>query len=182
MQTCVRPFILSLFISLSLLGVSPTASANSIPEPVLDYIPQAKVQGEGRLRVLFWQVYDAVLYVPETGYQADGTYALSLTYLMDFEGAEIAKRSRSEIADQGFNDDTLLDLWEVQMRDVFPNVKEGDTIIGVRDSDGHARFYHNGAAIGSLKDNQFSNAFFGIWLSPNTSEPKLRKKLLGSPS
>jgi hypothetical protein len=179
MQTRAWLSALCLFFVVSL---SAPVIASAIPERVQAYIPQATIQGEGRLKVLFWQVYDAVLYTPAEGYREDGVYALSLTYLMDFEGAEIAKRSRSEIADQGVTDNALLDLWELRMRDVFPDVKDGDTIIGVRDSSGYARFYHNGKAIGSVEDAQFSNAFFGIWLSPNTSEPKLRQKLLGSAS
>jgi hypothetical protein len=32
--------------------------------------------------------------------------------------------------------------------------------------------------MGSIADPTFAKDFFGIWLSPNTSDPTLREKLL----
>jgi len=42
------------------------------------------------------------------------------------------------------------------------------------------RFFHNGALRSELRDTDFTRRFFGIWLSPQTSEPKLRQSLLGA--
>ena len=42
-----------------------------------------------------------------------------------------------------------------------------------------AQFWFNGASRGRVADPLFSERFFGIWLSPQTSEPGLRGKLLG---
>jgi len=39
-------------------------------------------------------------------------------------------------------------------------------------------FSHNGAPTGSIAGEDFARDFFGIWLSPNTSAPSLRKNLL----
>ena len=41
-----------------------------------------------------------------------------------------------------------------------------------------ARFFFNGVLRGEVADAEFTRLFFGIWLSPNTSEPALRKQLL----
>jgi hypothetical protein len=43
------------------------------------------------------------------------------------------------------------------------------------------RFFRNGTPIGDIDDREFARAFFAIWLDPRTSEPELRKQLLGEP-
>jgi hypothetical protein len=42
------------------------------------------------------------------------------------------------------------------------------------------RFFHNGKLRADVTDPDFARAFIAIWLSPKTSEPKLRLALLGS--
>ena len=41
-----------------------------------------------------------------------------------------------------------------------------------------ALFFVNGRAVGDVRDARFAQLFFGIWLSPQTSEPRLRESLL----
>jgi hypothetical protein len=41
------------------------------------------------------------------------------------------------------------------------------------------RFFVNAKATGEMRDAELARLFFGIWLSPNTSEPQLRQTLLG---
>ena len=36
----------------------------------------------------------------------------------------------------------------------------------------------NGKPTGEIRDAEFARLFFGIWLSPKTSEPELRAALL----
>ncbi|WP_299010052.1 chalcone isomerase family protein [uncultured Shewanella sp.] len=47
------------------------------------------------------------------------------------------------------------------------------------DKNGTSRFYKGKTLLGVINDIQFGQAFMGIWLSKNTSEPKLRQALLG---
>ena len=135
--------------------------------------------GEARFSFLFWDVYDAQLYAPQRRFTPAGTYALSLRYLMDFSGPDIAERSLDEMRGQGYRDKQQLDRWLVAMLKIFPDVKSGDELLGVRSLTGKSYFLHNGNLIGAVTDPLFADAFFGIWLAPNTSEPKLRKQLLG---
>jgi hypothetical protein len=39
-------------------------------------------------------------------------------------------------------------------------------------------FLLNGRPLGEVRDPDFARVFFGIWLSPRTSEPALREALL----
>lgn len=143
------------------------------------YIQDPKMVGEARLKIMFWNIYDAKLSASNGRWNADTPFALSLTYLRDFDGEEIASRSVDEMRDIGYKDEVLLAKWYEQMRAVFPNIKEGENITGVMDKDNNTHFYHEGKLIGTIDDKSFSQSFFGIWLNVKTSEPKMRKLLLG---
>ena len=144
------------------------------------YVPAAEKVGEARMTYIFWDVYDATLYAPNGVWQENGPFALKISYLIDLDGQQIADRSAQEIRGQGFTDEARLAVWQDQMRKIFPDVSEGISLTGVNTDGGEAVFYKNDVEIGRIKDREFSRAFFGIWLSEKTSEPDLRRKLLGA--
>jgi hypothetical protein len=72
--------------------------------------------------------------------------------------------------------------WEGQMRALFPDVSTGDRITGVNQPGIGAVFWRNGQLLGEVRDVAFAQQFFGIWLSPQTSEPQLRRALLAQVS
>jgi hypothetical protein len=60
-------------------------------------------------------------------------------------------------------------------------VHAGDRITGVHRPGEAAVFFVNGRGVGEVRDARFAQLFFGIWLSPRTSQPALRASLLGTP-
>jgi len=64
------------------------------------------------------------------------------------------------------------------MTALFPDVRDRDRLTGVQLPGQGARFFFNGTLRGELADAEFARLFFGIWLSPRTSEPALRAALL----
>ena len=66
------------------------------------------------------------------------------------------------------------------MKKIFPNVEEGQQLTGLFSPGQPSRFFLNGSSIGEIADPEFGPAFFGIWLHPKTSAPKLRQLLLGT--
>ncbi len=154
------------------------------PAHALDYIkvsvPEAQPVGKGRMSVMFWDVYDAVLYAPGGAWREDKPFALSLTYLRDLEGRAIADRSAEEIRKLGFADEVRLAAWHSQMRRIFPDVTEGTTLTGIYTAKGESVFYRHGEETGRITDPEFGRYFFNIWLDPRTSAPELRAQLLGS--
>ena len=68
--------------------------------------------------------------------------------------------------------------WKAEMLRVVPDVKKGDRILGVHRPGIGAAFWVNGKPHGEIRDAEFAKLFFGIWLSPKTSEPKMRDILL----
>lgn len=144
-----------------------------------NYMVNPATVGEARLSVLFWDIYDASLIAPNGEFTTQSPFALELTYLRDFEGNDIASRSIDEMRKQGMDDEIKLAKWHQQMKQIFPDVKDGQTITGIVDSENKSHFYFEDQALGTIDDAEFSKWFFDIWLSENTSEPKMRQRLLG---
>lgn len=169
----------ALLLALCLLGGQ--ARAQSLPPELQTTLPQAALSGQATM--VFWgfDVYQARLWVTpgfaDTAY-AQSPFALELRYQRSFKGADIAKRSLSEMRRQGPMDDAQAQRWEAAMQALFPDVKAGDRITGVHQPQTGAQFWNNGRWLGEVRDLEFSKRFFGIWLSAQTSEPQLRQSLL----
>lgn len=149
----------------------------SVPSAVAERIPEASVVGEARFTYYFWDVYDAVLYAPQGKWPAE-RFALRLTYLRDFDGSEIAKRSIKEMKSQGLKDETKISAWLQSMRDIFPDINEDEHLLGIVGDNGQTLFYQEGTLLGEVDDQDFTRWFFNIWLGEKTSEPEFRNKLL----
>ncbi|MFT4937371.1 MAG: hypothetical protein ACI88A_000385 [Paraglaciecola sp.] len=163
-----------------LLGLYWGASAMAANiELIEQHVPRAQLVGEARLTFLFWNVYDAKLYAAAGVWSSDLPFALSLKYLRDLDGADIAKRSIDEIRQQGFNDEDAMTRWYDMLIKIIPNVSATSTIVGIQNAEQGTILYHNNKLIGEVADPLFSQWFFNIWLGEKTSEPKMRKKLLG---
>lgn len=143
------------------------------------YIPDAQSVGQGRLSVLFWDIYDATLYAPQGQWTQKAPFALEIIYLKSLTGEALAQRSIAEMRAQGLNDENRLSLWHNRMQAIFPDVHKGIVLTGVYTQKGATVFYHKNRQLGTIQDPEFGPAFFGIWLSEKTSEPDLRRELLG---
>ena len=144
-------------------------------------LPQGRRIGGGRLIVWGFQVYDARLWA-QPGFSAANydraPLALELSYLRDFKAQEVAERSIKEIRRSKPVSDAQAARWIADMLRVIPDVRKGDRVMGVHQPGMGAAFWVNGKNTGEVQDAEFARLFFGIWLSPNTSEPKLREALL----
>lgn len=149
-------------------------------KPIQRAIPNAELVGEARMSYLFWDIYDAALFAPNGKWTEDTPYALTLTYLRDLKGKDIAKRSIEEMQKQGFIDQQKLDNWLILMEELFPDVNDQTVLIGIADKQNHSHFFLHDTYLGSVDDPAFTAEFFGIWLHPGTSEPELRRQLLGT--
>ncbi len=154
-----------------------SSSASAVT--LTNYIDNPQTVGNARLEVMFWDIYDAEL-IAESGVFENGKpFALKLTYLRKFKGEDIASRSIDEMRDLGVDDEIKLAKWFEQMQSLFPDVKAGNAIIGVVDEQSKSHFYFDGMKLGQVEDTEFSEWFFAIWLHEKSSEPKMRKQLLG---
>ena len=144
-------------------------------------LPQHRLVGKGRLTVWGVKVYDAWLWAmpgfrPEN--LADQPFALELAYLRDFTSKDIAERSLAEMRRTAPISEQQGQVWMDELLRVIPNVKKGDRLIGIHRPGTGAQLLVNGKVSGEIRDVEFAQLFFGIWLSPRTSEPKVRAALL----
>ncbi|HET6788735.1 MAG TPA: hypothetical protein VFH49_12270, partial [Aquabacterium sp.] len=68
--------------------------------------------------------------------------------------------------------------WRAHLRQALADVVPGDRLTGIHQPEGPTAFFHNARPTAVLDDPVFAGLFFGIWLSPQTSEPALRRALL----
>ncbi|MCF2857766.1 chalcone isomerase family protein [Pseudoalteromonas sp. SMS1] len=142
----------------------------------------SQVGETARMTYLFWDVYDISLYTPTGEYNPAAPFVLQLTYLRELSGEDIAERSLEEMQKQGFDDVQTGQKWLEEMKRIFPDVEENYSLLGVRTPAGTTKFYNDETLLGEVKDPRFTKWFFDIWLSAQTSEPKMRRKLLGEQS
>lgn len=152
--------------------------ATPLPAAVLAAEPTLALVGKSRFRKFFIHVYDARLWAPAGDYQPEAVVALDLTYARAFDSDALAARSVQEMANIGAGSDAQRAQWGEQMREVFPDVDDGDRLIGLYEPGGPSRFYLNGERYSQVADPAFGEAFFGIWLDEATSEPTLREALI----
>lgn len=177
---CQRIFLLTLLAFL--LPVS--ALAQSSPAYVRQVLPEAALVGQGLYRWFGLSVYKARLWGDKTKVTAAGwtnnSFALELEYTRTLYGEKIAIASIDEIKKLGIGTNAQHDQWLADMKKIFPNVEEGHQLTGLFSPGQPSRFFFNGKPIGDIADPEFGPAFFGIWLHPKTSAPKLRQLLLST--
>lgn len=159
------------------LALAAAFGAQASPLPHLaDY----ETVGSGTLRFFGLRIYDATLWAPRGAWTSGQPFALELRYARSFDGAAIARRSIEEIRAQRSLPDATLARWEAQLAAIFPDVREGDRLIGVRRPGEGAVFYRGTRPLGRIDDETLADAFFDIWLAPTTRAPDLRTRLLGN--
>jgi Chalcone isomerase-like len=164
-------------------GAAAQATPAAPPPEVLADLPGARLQGQGRLRFLGLHIYDALLWTQQPLAADDSErvpLALELRYARTLRGALIAERSLEEMRRVGEIGDEQGRRWLAAMKQLFPDVNDGERLTGVQRPGEAARFHFNGRFNGEVRDAAFARLFFAIWLSPRTSEPKLRAALLGA--
>ncbi len=160
------------------------ARSSAVPSEVSSEIADARQLGSGTLKWFGFSVYEARLWAG-TGFQAGDfdavPFALEIEYARRIAGRSIAERSLTEMKRAGAAiSESQRAQWLALMTQAFPDVGAGDRITGVFQPATGTRFYFNGVLRSETRDADFAERFFGIWLAPHTSEPELRRHLLGA--
>lgn len=134
----------------------------------------------GEYHYSYWgfDIYHAKLFMDKQCVYPNCNFTLELKYQRDFKGTDIAQRSIEEILAQHSIKTKKQKEYTKILKNIFPNVTKGDIITG-KMTDDFAEFYLNNKLIGKINDIILSRYFFDIWLSPKTTEPTMRQKLLG---
>ncbi len=148
------------------------ASANPIQN--LDKV------GSAKLRVFLWNIYESALYTPSGNFEGiKPGLALEIEYRRDISKRAFIDYTREEWQKQSLYKDQS-ELWLANLRDIFPSVKKGDSLV-LRVNDAMAsEFYFNDKFIGQITNASFTEEFLAIWLSEQSSYPELRSQLVGN--
>ena len=147
------------------------AESHPLMPSALAVAPQAEFTRFG------FSIYRAQLWAPEGQYKKDAPFALSLTYSRDIAGERILDASLKEMNKLGAPVEQS-GQWREQLARVLPDVKLGDTLTGIYTPGKGADFFYQNQKTGTL-DDALAAFFFAIWLDPRTSEPELRRALIG---
>lgn len=140
---------------------------------------QWQLVGEARLKVLFWSVYDSSLFSEDGRYtEGQRPLRLEIQYLRDIEASDLLQNTESEW--EGLPGiPAASSEWLQELALIWPDVKKNDVLAFEVDNEGAGEFFLNDEPLGGVDDSDFSSYFLDIWLSPETSRPKLRQALIG---
>lgn len=170
--------IAGLFISCNLFAKATVLSTNVINLDKLTLV------GEGTMKVVFWQVYNAQLYSENIPFKIDNyPQMLKITYLRDIDKKDLLEATDDQWKHIGTSE-VLRKKWRKSLKSIFPTVQPQDVITLYVDNKKVSHFYLSSGKkpmrpIGQVIDSQFGPQFLNIWLAKNTSRPALRRKLLG---
>ncbi|MCE9679487.1 chalcone isomerase family protein [Shewanella sp. AS1] len=136
--------------------------------------------GEGEMTYLFWTLYQAELFAQSVPYQSELAQdkALRIRYYRAIDKGDLIQATADQWQHLGYSDTNIKD-WLLPLSQIWPDVEAGDELMLFVTQDGQSHFYFGEQPIGVIPDPRFGEAFLSIWLSKNTSEPRLRKQLLG---
>ena len=150
----------------------------AIPVQAMSPPEHWKSVGQADLKVLWFAIYAAELQSPSGKFLDYGaSLMLSLDYKRSISKKALIKETRKQI--KPFAEQAESDPWLQQLDQLWPDISKGDQLRFWIDAQGNGHFFHNQHWIGSISEPAFSRAFIQIWLSPNSSYPKLARKLRG---
>lgn len=155
------------------------SNAFALPDALRSIEPGWRQWGSGDMSWFGFSLYRATLWVAGSDPKTAPS-ALQLDYRRDITRERLVETSLDEMRRLGA-DEAQLKRWAPELRRVFPDVKDGDTIIGVHFPASGAAFYYRGQSTGEVTDPEFARYFFAIWLAPESRSPELRAALLKPP-
>jgi len=177
-RRATRPAALTMAAAMAMaLAAGPaTAAADAADGAAADGL---EVVGQGEYSWFGLRVYQASL-ATETGRFSDWTDTerarFEIYYHRDVSASKLIDIAREEWDRLGVD---APPRWFGWLRQLLPDVREGDTLSCLVLPDERTVFYHNGEKTGEVAEPGFGPAFLAIWLHPEARAADLRRALLG---
>ena len=158
--------------------INPSNIENSNHE----LFPALTAVGQGELTWFGISIYEASLWSTNGKFlnlEETLPIAFTITYERNITSTALSKRTIKEWQHLGIFSEQTRNYWGEQLVRIWPDVKPGDSITTLVSADRKTHFYHNQSLLSVIEDPTFGTALLAIWLDANTSEPKLREKLIG---
>ncbi|WP_394129652.1 chalcone isomerase family protein [Shewanella maritima] len=135
--------------------------------------------GQAEMSLMWFDIYSAQLFSRNGEYQDEQLpVILHIEYHREIDAQDIVEATVEQWLHLGLNEQ-FINQYQHHLTQAWPDIYQGDTLTFNVDANGHGQFFYNGALYYQVSDMQFSQTFLDIWLSENTSRPKLRQSLIG---
>ena len=170
-----KALILGLMVLMPMVASGPVLAA---PAEIASVIHAATPYGTGKYAVLFITAYDAEVWTDAPQWSMNAPFALTLRYHIGFSSDYLLNRTLREMkgVDPKLSDADIARYKKAMA--FFAAASSGDEMTMLYQPGEPVKFFKNGAPTGEVNEPGFAQDFFGVWLSPATSEPDLRKSLL----
>ena len=137
------------------------------------------IVGEGTLKIFLWEVYDIRLLSDGVPFSWHKDFVLEFVYKRDLTKDEVIEASINEMRRQKNITDSQIERWQKYLQQGIKSVQPATMAALFWTDKGTITYYYEGKTPVTIKDAAFARAFINIWLGADTSEPALRKALLG---
>lgn len=169
------------YLLATLLLISPVPEALALEKSSTNVLDKTlvKLVGEAQFSMLFWDIYHSQLFTPSGEFDdvIPGT-VFEIKYQRNISQSDLIERTIEQWQHLGFSEETY-QAYPPVLAALWPDITKGDKltlVVSERSSD----FYFNERFLGRVNDDSFAQIFLAIWVSPNTSQPKLRQQLIGA--
>ena len=104
---------------------------------------------------------------------------LEFVYKRDLTKDEVIEASLKEMRRQKNITDSQIERWQQYLQQGIKSVQPATKAALFWTDKGTITYYYEGKTSVTITDAAFAQAFINIWLGADTSEPALRKALLG---
>ena len=163
--------------------IATSGFAQALPDALRQGEADWRQWGSGEMSWFGFSLYRATLWVagqPRSSSPLDSPSALQLDYQRDISRDDLVEASIDEMRRLGASE-AQLQRWQGELQRVFPDVKDGETIVGVHYPGKGATFFYRGRPSGEVADAELARLFFAIWLDERSRSPALRAALLKRP-
>ena len=149
-----------------------------LPPPVLSQAPGIQPLGKGRHTWSGIQMYDATLWIVGPRWSESQPHALDIEPNRAVPSDTLVSNAIAEMRSLKVGDERKLKAWQAEMKQVIPNVKQGDQVVIFCSDANHTIVYLNDKSVGKVDDPSFCPAVMSVWLHPQTKHQSMRKSLL----
>jgi hypothetical protein len=172
-------FIIVLFIN-GLLQVANADTKDFNQHMAINYEQlEFKEVGRAKFSVLFWDIYNSTLYTHSGSYLHElppKLFMFKVEYLKDISTDDLLERTIDQWQHLDIPESQYTPYIS-QLKNIWPNITAGDSLTMLVENN-KSIFYFNNVKVGVISEQGFSKLFLDIWLSSQTSQPKLRAQLL----
>ncbi|GHE81426.1 chalcone isomerase family protein [Thalassotalea profundi] len=178
------------FIIVIILSVTPfevLSKSRTVPFDTQHDLKQVIKNGEfvylgkATFSILFWDLYKSKLSTTTGKYPIDNKkeqLIYEIHYLANISSDDLIKRTVEQW--QHLNVPKIqYQEYLADLKRIWPDIEKGDKLALLL-LEAKSVFYFNDAYIGVIDSPKFGQLFLDIWLSEETSQPLLRRDLLGN--